>query len=784
MKATIIFEKLSKLSLFLAVVLLPLWFLPITQNILGYQKQALLLVLVFAGVTSWLAKMVYEGEVVFRTNWLHIPVVGLLGVFGASTLFSSWQYGSFWGWPLHVSDNFLTFLGFGLLYFLISQSVKDTKHLFSLLTGFLLSGTAAVIFSLLQMKGVFLLPFVFAKAASFNTIGSANSVVLFAAVLLPLAFMLAPRAQKVWEGILLFVAVLLFGAIALIDFSSAWIAMIAGLIVLLAFDVWNVRGQSKAGRISLPMIFVLVALFFLIVGDFSIPGAPVLQAEVAPSFQGELEILRGQVGASPLTLLIGSGPGTFVFEYAKFRSSGLNQTMFWSTRFSSGKSEFFDWLITKGAAGLSILLIIIGAAGVFAAKKIIRKGDPSTELRVKDDGSRSMIIGLVASLAAGTASLALYPANFALWFAFWVLVGSLGFLIGKQTRAWSLSSGSSFRALGSSITLLTVVVFSAGLLIIGGQKYYAEMEYMKGAHEAQEGNIEEAISKIAKAANLNPAVDLYWRDLAQLYLARANQVASDQSLPADARAQQTGVAAKSAIEAAKRAVQESPANIANWNVQGFIYQSLIGAQGAAEFAMRSYEKSQTLEPNSPFPWTELGRTKILQAQITKDQQFLEDALAHLNKAIELKPDYAPAHYLIAMVLDQQGNQAQAIQKLEDTKLVAPNDIGLAFQLGVIYYRQEELTSARDEFERAKSLDLSYSNARYMLGLVYDRLGRKTDAEAEFAAVLVLNPKNQEVKNILKNLAAELPALQGIGKPSEPPIQENPPEIEKNPAGKE
>lgn len=113
---------------------------------------------------------------------------------------------------------------------------------------------------------------------------------------------------------------------------------------------------------------------------------------------------------------------------------------------------------------------------------------------------------------------------------------------------------------------------------------------------------------------------------------------------------------------------------------------------------------------------------------------------------------------------------------EGPLLVASNDIGLAFQLGVIYYRLEELEKARDEFERAKVLNVGYSNARYMLGLVYDRLGRKSDAEAEFLVVLELNPNNQEVRDILANLEAGLPALAGIDQPGQPPIQETPPEI--------
>lgn len=775
MQLTTIFEKISQGSLYLLVLLLPLWFLPLTQDAVEYQKQALLLLLVFVGVTAWLTKMVYEGKAVFRFHWLHIPVLGLLFFFGISTLFSLWRYGSLWGWPLQSSDNFLTLLAFVLLYFFISQTVNNARHLFFLLAGLVLSGTLAVVFALAQMKGIFLVPFDFAQAKNFNTIGSANAVGIFAAMLLPLAFTLASRAQAVWKIVLLLGALVLFGCIALIDFSIAWIAVIAGLIVLVAFDVWSGRKHSSQGRISLPMVFVVVALFFLIVRGFSIPGAPVLPAEVSPSFQGELAILRDMVSERPLTFAIGSGPGTFVFDYTKFRSSELNQTLFWNTRFSSGKAEFFDWFVTKGAGGLLSLILVIGLAFVLGTKKVIVEKD-------SDDDSRFLTIGLLASLLAGSLSFALYPANFAMWFVFWMIAGSLGFLVAKQASTILLSSRPSLLAFGSSFAVLMIVIVGLGLLIIGGQKYYAEMEYLKGARAFREGNVDEAMKKVAKAANLNSAVDLYWRDLAQMFLTKANQLASDKKLSQDVREQQTGIAVNNAIAAARRAGETNPANVANWNVQGFVYRNVISVPSAEKFAQESYEKARQLEPVSPFPWTELGRVKILYAEVLANQKdasgsssLLADALVDLEKAVSLKEDYAPAHYLIALVHESRGDQAQAIKKLEEAKLVAPNDVGLAFQLGVAYYRQDELSLARDEFERARKLNVSYSNARYMLGLVYDRLGRKEDAEAEFAVVSTLNPQNQEVKDILKNLQEGRAALEGII-PGQPPIEEIPVEI--------
>ncbi|MDO8663259.1 MAG: tetratricopeptide repeat protein, partial [Candidatus Wildermuthbacteria bacterium] len=131
----------------------------------------------------------------------------------------------------------------------------------------------------------------------------------------------------------------------------------------------------------------------------------------------------------------------------------------------------------------------------------------------------------------------------------------------------------------------------------------------------------------------------------------------------------------------------------------------------------------------------------------------------------------------ATVYDQQGKSQEAIQKLEETKILAPNDIGLAFQLGVVYYQKKDFDKAQGEFERAKILDPSYANARYMLGLVYDKKGARQRAIEEFLKVSESNPSNEEVKKILANLSAGNPALAGIV-PEQPPIQETPKEIQK------
>jgi tetratricopeptide (TPR) repeat protein len=263
-----------------------------------------------------------------------------------------------------------------------------------------------------------------------------------------------------------------------------------------------------------------------------------------------------------------------------------------------------------------------------------------------------------------------------------------------------------------------------------------------------------------------------------------NRVSQDASLPQEEKQKQTQAAIQSAVSAALRATTVSPANIANWNVQGFVYRNLIGVPGADALALGAYEKAKELEPVSPFSWTELGRVYILQAQTLAGQKGKEDqrdealdkALENLQKAIELKADYAPAHFLTAAVYEQQGKNDEVIAKLEETKKVAPNDTGLAFQLGTLYWQKKDLDKAQQELERAISLNENYSNARYILGLVFDAKKDKAHALEQFNKIAELNPDNEEVKKIIANIEAGRDPLEGVVV-EQPPIGENPPEIQ-------
>ena len=124
--------------------------------------------------------------------------------------------------------------------------------------------------------------------------------------------------------------------------------------------------------------------------------------------------------------------------------------------------------------------------------------------------------------------------------------------------------------------------------------------------------------------------------------------------------------------------------------------------------------------------------------------------------------------MLVQVYSRQGELKKAIVQSEAYRALNAKDPGAAFQLGFLYYKNNQMDAAKAELERAVSLSNDYSNARYFLGLVYDGQGDKQKAKEQFEKIAALNPDNAEVKRILENLNAGRSALETISPPAPAP----------------
>lgn len=224
-----------------------------------------------------------------------------------------------------------------------------------------------------------------------------------------------------------------------------------------------------------------------------------------------------------------------------------------------------------------------------------------------------------------------------------------------------------------------------------------------------------------------------------------------------------------AVEQAIRATKLSPANVDNWSNLAVVQQAITSfTPGADEQAIASYEEALKREPNNPSFMNEVGKLHVLRADaygtrfndpdegVRQEAQLnarteLGVAADWFNKAITAKPDYAEAHFNLALVYEREGKLKDAVTKVEQVLAASPTDTGIAFQLATLYFRAGDKAASRTLFEQIVQATPNFSNARWLLSGVYEDAGLYEEAIKQVEEVEKLNPGVPEIQQRLEVL---------------------------------
>ena len=752
-------------SVYLAVFLIPLWFLPFTLDILEINKQTLLVVLATVALLAWLGRMMALRQVEIKRTVLNLLVLIYLVGYGIISWFSDDRYQSFVGKGGLEQFSFLTILALVVFYFVISNNIRTLKFLRNALYAFIASGAIAALMAIIQVLGGHIFPWDFATVITFNVTGTIYAFGVFVSIVLILvnamilvmsgggeSFCPKGKCGLATKILLVIAGVIQLIYVILIDFWAIWVLLIIGSVLLLAFAIVR-AGEFKPGLpFIMPMLTLVIAILLLIV---NLPLTLGLPAEISPSAGASFEIAKYSLQESPL---VGSGPGTFNYDYAKYHSDSVNATVFWNVTFDRANADVLTTLTTTGLIGLVLwlmLAILVATRGTINLFK-----DKRPEIW-------RYILAIDTVFIVSVIARFLYSSNLTLEFTFWLFLGILGALLSREWFKTEFKV-SPRAALIMTLVFVLVIVGAVSMLYLIGQRYAADVVFAKAVRLDQEqGSIDDVLDKLSTATRLNRYDDSYLRNLSMALLVKFNQ-----EVGAEVNQEKAGLIQgliNDMIAVTRAATEVNPANYQNWANLGYIYHQLIPyVQGAGDFAVEGIEKAIELSPNNPSNYTELGKVYIAKADLeaplmqsedqnaaaeakTRVEGYLSKAEENLNKAIELKLDYAPAHFQLGLVYDRQGRIGDAITKMEQVALADQRDVGVALQLGILYLRNEEPEKAKNALEWAVNLAPSFANARWFLATVYEDLGDMESAIAEVKKVLELNPDNQTVQQRLDNL---------------------------------
>ena len=770
------YTALARGCVYLLVFLLPLFFLPVSLDVFEVNKQTLLILLTFLAALAWVGSMVRTRTFIFRGGWLNFLPLVLLVLHIISAFLSKGSYLSWAGTSLQEFTSVLTLLSLVMLFYITVNTVLTLEHRRTVFTLWLISATLAAIVGILSMVGVYWLPFDFARVASFNTIGTLSSLGIFLVLttVLANALWVSARAHDALLGdggggivrrvLIITVSLPTLFVLTALDYPVLWLALLAGLLVMFIFALLRAQEFSHTHRFTLPFFLTAVAVlfFFWLPSPFSLR----LPVEVGVSMQGAWGVARQSLHDS--TALFGNGPGTFMFEYARYHPIDVNQTQLWNVRFDRPASFAMNLLISLGVLGAIVWLVFLITITVRTLGVLVRPQN-------REEWFSSFV--LIGAWAALLVVVAMHAMNLTLVFSLFLIASLLAAVVMPESVekkfAQSPRAGLIFSFL---FVLISIAIVS--VVFITAQRYLAEVAFAKAVRlDRSNGQVSEIASLLDRAARYNRFHDLYARNLSQALLLRVaeelRKVKDVNDVTPEGR-QYIQALASASINAAVKATDLSPNNVLNWTNRGAIYREIVPLDGSAgDFAVAALTRALELEPNNPAVVTELGKTHLIIADAARQLTTAQDptlkaqaeekmnkstaeAEARFNEAIMLKADYAPAHYQLAVIFERQGKLNEAVGKMESIAQYNPLDVGVGFQLGLLYLRRAgkgDLDRARQMLERVIELAPSYSNARWFLASIYEQQGNVAAAASQVEKVAELNPDNELVRSRLDRLRA-------------------------------
>jgi len=658
-----------------------------------------------------------------------------------------------------------------VLLFLAGALMSDRKRVFLMYLSIFASSAIVTLYTLFRiLPARWLVRYEWYQSLPISLVGKWNELgIFFGLTVLGIIVMLdllrdfktplLPRA-----GIYALFGFSMLGLI-FVNFYPVWVVLALSSVIIYVYALTADRASSEhphENRVFRPSLLVaVIAVLFVLgggqngfIGEIvtrinNYMGVPqVLSLEPRPGFSDTLTVTERVLGKKPI---LGVGPNNFDSAWAQFKPASFNSSLAWDTDFDYGMGYLPSFAVTTGVFGLIFALIFVAA--------ILIEGWRTMSNVLRDRMTNPLAaISFFVTLYLWIFAV-IYTPNITLLI---LAVLSLGTMIALSVRSGALAElsieyGNSARATFIStlvIIVLIIVSVGGGYLLLG--RSWATTLFFRGLDRANtNGDLDSAEAYIIRAAGLGVR-DQYARALTNLNILRMNKIVSQTDVPAETLQAQFLQQVDNATQNALTAYQIRPLFYQNAVSLANVYEvlSVYKVNGAKDEATKRYAEAAVLNPESPLIPYLSARMEASLGETTKAQKNLETAITK-------KADYPEAILFYSQIEASKGNIQNAAIIAERALTYAPNDLGVLFQAGYLKFQSESYNEARIILERAKALSPNYSNAKYFLGLTYSKLGESAKAIQEFTEISQLNPDNEEVKKILANLKAGLPALSGL-----------------------
>lgn len=762
--------------------LLPLFFVPVVTAPYDYTKFSIVVAGIFVALVLYSLSVLRSGTITLGVSY---PLIALwvvaLTAFLSSLLSGDFRdslVGDFFS--IHSTVFIATIALIPTVWIAIRATKAAVMRMYILLA---VSTLILVAFHVLRIIiGPEFLSFGIFGSNTSSPVGSWNDLALFLGltVILSLIALEQLSLTKVGQGLFVLVILASLSMLGVINFFTVWVVLGVTSLVMVVYGLRKgafERGQlplvearttNKVSLIIGLIVFAISALF--VIGGATLGGViaqktGVSYVEVRPSLEATADIARSVYRENAF---LGIGANRFTDAWRMYKDSAINLTPFWGTDFNAGNGYVTTAFVTTGVLGglawvaFLLLFLITGTRKLLTAPS----GDRMWFfIGVSSFVSAVYIWGMTVVYVPGVVVLLLGA------LCTGVSLSAMGVIGNSESK--TIAVGTNRRA-GFALTLvvITIIIGSVSILYTAGRHYSSVYAFNESLLAMREGKAIDELERQVESAYQLSGSDVFARRIAEYQLARMNSLITLQS-PTEEDQRQFQNASILGINAAQQAMRIDRSEPANWSVLGGIYGALasVGVAGAKEKAVEAFTEYKNLSPKSPLPYLELAIVEGRANNFDLARSYTEEAIAQ-------KADFTEAFFFLSQLEIATGNVDGAIRGAQAIVSLEPQNPVRYYQLGVLLGIKKDLQGAVAAFERAVALDGNYSNARYLLALAYDELGRSAEARGELQAVLNLNPGNAEVENLIQVIDSE-GSLKRLRTESTKIIPETAPVVEEN-----
>lgn len=255
-----------------------------------------------------------------------------------------------------------------------------------------------------------------------------------------------------------------------------------------------------------------------------------------------------------------------------------------------------------------------------------------------------------------------------------------------------------------------------------------------GAIYLNQGNWMEAIASFSKAIAIDPQYleaqlglgnayqEMGWDELAIAHFQKALELAPERFLPEyhcqlGDRLRDRGQT-KAALDCYKRAIATHPEYIESYRTIAKLYISQNNPEAIAALYERAENYSSELLRAKDYNL--LGVAWIQKIGDVVNPEILDRAIAALQKAIQIEPDFADAHCNLGSAFVQKGQTKDAIIAYKEAIDIDPSFAQPYFNLGILLNNIDKIDEAISCFESAIALSPDWVEAHQYLGYTLKR----------------------------------------------------------------